>query len=222
MLDRTNASQIVWATYEVGEPNLTTDHLLYYEGAMARAVELYTVNKTGFLSTVPFGAFAFARLDERLADSPLWQDASISGHDPMGLTPQQPNVEFFSTECYPGLSHMYVDYPMDGKSAFATVTELFAPRSRGTVQLKSADPTVNPVVNHNYLQDELDLLVLAEGCRFANEIVMEGSGTKEVVTGAWPKSAKHDKFTTREEWMEYVKNGATTCKSLPPLLYLLP
>ncbi|MCJ1249727.1 hypothetical protein MMC30_006953 [Trapelia coarctata] len=202
---------IVWATYGVGEPNLTSDHLIYYEGAMAQAVEHYTTNKTGFLSTVPFGAIAFARLDKRLADSPLWKDASVSGHDPMGQTLQQPNVEFFSTECYPGLSHLFADFPPDGKSAFATLTELFAPRSRGTVQLKSADPTVNPVVDHNYLRDELDLLVLAEGCRYQNEIVMQGSGTKEVVTGAWPPSAKHDKFTTREEWMGYVKDQATTC-----------
>ena len=181
---------------------------------MDKSIELYKTNKTGFLSTFPFGAIAYARLDERLTDSPLWRDASITGHDPMGLTSKQPNVEFFNTDCYPALSDAYVDYPTDGKSAFATLTELFGPRSRGTVQLKSADPTVNPVVNHNYLQDELDLLVLAEGCRYLNEIVMQGSGTKDVVPGARPPSAKHDKFTTREQWMEYVKDGATTCKFL--------
>ena len=181
---------------------------------MAKAVELWATEKTGFLSTVPFGAFAFARLDKRLADSPLWQDATISGHDPMGLTPQQPNIELFMTECYPGLAHGFSDFTTDGKSAFAMLTELFSPRSQGTVQLKSADPTANPVVNHHYLEDELDVLVLAEGCRFANEIVMQGSGTKDVVPGAWPPEAKHAKFTTREQWIEYVRDGATTCKYL--------
>jgi hypothetical protein len=47
----------------------------------------------------PFGAFAFARLDKRLKDEPLWRDAErASGRDPMGLTPKQPNIELFTTE----------------------------------------------------------------------------------------------------------------------------
>lgn len=198
----------------MGEPNLTVDHEIYYENALAKTLELYATNKTGFLSTFPFGAFAYARLDERLADSSLWKDASLSGHDHMGLTPQQPNVEFFNSECYLGLSQRHTDYPKDGESAFMMLTELFSQRSRGTVQLRSADPTENPVVNHNYLNDELDLLVLAEGCRLANEIVMHGSGTKDVVTGAWPAGAQHHEFTTREQWMKFVRDGATTCKFL--------
>jgi len=68
------------------------------------------------------------------------------------------------------------------------ITELFSPRSKGTVTLKSTDPSENPVIDCNYLSDPLDLLVLTEGCRLGNEIVLKGEGTKDVVTGSWPQS----------------------------------
>jgi hypothetical protein len=63
------------------------------------AYMLYKERKEGILSTFPFGAMAFARLDERLKDDPLWREAKReAGRDPMRLTPKQPNVEFFTTE----------------------------------------------------------------------------------------------------------------------------
>lgn len=73
------------------------------------------------------------------------------------------------------------------------ITELFSPRSRGTVTLKSTDPFENPEIDCNYLSDPLDLLVLTEGCRLGNEIVMQGAGTKDIVKGSWPsgKSSEH-------------------------------
>lgn len=209
-----NASQIVFAFYEVREPNLTTDHQIWHGDALSTAMQLWMTNQTGFLSTYPFGAFAYARLDDRLSDVQLWRDAQTQpGRDPMGSTPQQPNVEFFNTECYGGPTHMFHKFPNDGKSAFAMISQLFNPRSRGTVELASADPTANPAVDHNYLQDPLDLLVLAEGCRLGNEIVMEGAGTKDIVKGSWPPELTHHTNTKREEWMAYVKDQATTCKS---------
>lgn len=108
------------------------------------------------------------------------------------------------------------------------ITELFSPRSKGTVTLKSADPSENPIIDCNYLSDPLDLLVLTEGCQLGNEIVLNGAGTKDVVKGSWPQSmcykqsarnsevdmcpaAKHHTFTTREEWIPHVKQNATTC-----------
>jgi choline dehydrogenase-like flavoprotein len=205
---------IVFTFYELSEPKLTTDHLIYHGDAHPQALDLWKFSKTGFLSSFPFGSFAFARLDDRLMDSPLWRNSLREpGCDPMGLTPQQPNIEFFNTECYGGPPHLFNEYPLDGQSTFSVLTELFAPRSRGTVQLKSADPAVNPVVENNYLSDPLDLLVLAEGCRLGNEIVTEGSGTKGVVKGAWPEDLMHHEYTTREQWIEFVKDQAVTCES---------
>ena len=80
------------------------------------------------------------------------------------------------------------DLYSDKKHAFAMITELFSPRSKGTVTLKSTNPLDNPTIDCNYLSDPLDILVLTEGCRLGNEIVMKGAGTKDVVKGSWPAS----------------------------------
>jgi hypothetical protein len=167
----------------------------------------------GFLSTFPFGAFAFARLDSRLADSQLWNSATRrNGRDAMGLSRSQPNVEFFTTECYGG-PKQYNKFPRDGKFAFSIVAELFAPQSRGTVALRNTDAKATPIVDCGYLTDPLDVEVLSEACCFANEIVMSGDGTKDIVKGSWPPEASHHQFATREDWVPFVKEHATTCTS---------
>lgn len=133
----------------------------------------------------------------------------------MGLSPSQPNIEFFTTECYVDpkpIGH----YPTEGNHVFAIIAELFAPKSRGTVSLRSSDPTATPVVNCNYLSDSLDVEVMAEACRFGNEIIMDGAGTKNIVKGSWPPNSNHHEFRTREDWIPYVRDNATTCKLFQP------
>lgn len=204
---------IVFVFYETEKEGMTNDHLVYHGDAAMEAYMLYKEKKAGVLSTFPFGAFAFARLDERLKDEPLWQEAqarAAKGRDPMGLTQSQPHIEFFTTELYGG-PKQYDQYPIDKKHAFAMITELFAPRSKGKVSITTTDPFENPVVDCNYLADPLDLLVLTEGVRFGNEIIMQGAGTKDVVKGSWPSDLTHHAFTKREEWIPHVKKEATTC-----------
>ncbi|KAF2261412.1 glucose-methanol-choline oxidoreductase-like protein [Lojkania enalia] len=198
--------------YEVSKPHLTNDHLVYHNNAFTTSYALYREHKTGVLSTFPFGIFGYARLDSRLASSPLWTTAPRkNGRDPMGLAPSQPNIEFWNTELYGG-PKQFTDFPVeDGKSAFAICVLLFNQRSRGTVALRSKECADNPFVDHNYLADDLDMLVLSEGCRMANEIVMKGRGTRDVVRGSWPEGEGHHRFETRDEWVPYIRQHATTC-----------
>ena len=203
--------------YEVNEAGLTNDHLLFHDNNIEKAYQQWREEKSGVLSNFPFGAFAFARLDDRLSDDPLWTSCPREpGKDPMGLSQSQPNIEFFTTECYGGPKH-FTDFPIQQKHCFSIICELFAPRSRGSVTLKSADPLENPIIDHNYLSDPLDLTVLAEACTFGNEIVTKGRGTKDVLKGSWPSNLTHHTHTTREEWKPYVKQNATTCSSLHSL-----
>ncbi|KAG0127752.1 hypothetical protein HOY82DRAFT_586762 [Tuber indicum] len=203
---------IVLIFYEVNKPGLTLDNQLYPPGALETSYKLWKEHKKGPLSSFPFGACAYTRLDERLSDSALWKSAPrLPGRDPMGLTSKQPNIELFTTECYGGPKHSFADFPHDGRSCFSIIPELFGPRSRGSVRLRSRDPRVNPVVEHNYLSDELDLEVLAEACRLSNEIVMDGSGTRDAISGSWPDSATHHKLRTRDDWKPFVKKNATSC-----------
>ncbi|CAO2658177.1 Nn.00g074370.m01.CDS01 [Neocucurbitaria sp. VM-36] len=90
-------------------------------------------------------------------------------------------------------------------------TTFFSARSRGEVTLRPVDPTANPNVQHNYLSDPLDMLIFSEACRVANEIAVDGAGTKDVVIGSWPAAQVHDKYTTREEWREAIRQRADTC-----------
>ena len=165
------------------------------------------------LSIFPFGIFAWARLDERLKDSEMWQEAqrkAPEGRDPMLLTKQQPHIEIWNTEMYGG-GKQFTDFPIGGKGAFALCVLLMNGHSRGTVKLDKSNALGAPIVDHNYLDDPLDELVLAEGCRYANEIVMGAKATTEVIKGSWPEAAAHHKNTQREEWIPYVKQTAGTC-----------
>ncbi|KAH6956795.1 hypothetical protein DER45DRAFT_286805 [Fusarium avenaceum] len=202
---------IVFMFYETDKEGITTDSLLYHGNALEKAYTQWKEEKKGPLTVFPFGIFAYARLDERLADSEIWNSAPRKeGRDPMGLTKKQPQVEFFTTECYGG-PKQYDQFPINGKHAFSMIAELFSPKSRGTVTLRNADASAIPVVDCNYLSDPLDLEVLAEACAFGNEIITEGAGTKDLVKGSWPSELAHHNFKTREDWKEYVKDNATTC-----------
>jgi choline dehydrogenase-like flavoprotein len=205
----------VFIYYSTAQQNVTNDYLFYKPNALAEAYRQWKEEKRGPLSSFPFGAIGYARLDDRLKSEALWNSAPRKeGRDPMGLTSSQPNIEFFSTECYGG-PKQYGKCPDGEKThAFSLIAELFAPKSRGSVTLKSADPRENPVVDHNYLSEELDVLVLSEACKFANEIITQGKGTAEVINGSWPLDLTHHKYTTRKEWVPFVKDNATTCMSL--------
>ena len=131
----------------------------------------------------------------------------------MGLTSKQPHVEFWNTECYGPKA--YGEVPGNGKQAFAMITTLFGGQSRGEVRLHSVDPTKNPIVDHKHFSDPLDLLVLSEGCRLVNEIIVEGVGTKDVIKGSWPQHLTHHTQKDRSEWEAYVQREADTCKRNP-------
>ncbi|KAJ6272632.1 hypothetical protein PSV08DRAFT_387134 [Bipolaris maydis] len=146
----------------------------------------------------------WARLDSRLASPfppppPPPPPPNLLGRDPMGLLPTQPNVEFWSMELYWG-PKQFTDYPVDDKHAFAM----------GSVKLRPKDARENPMVDHKYLEHPIDMLVISEVCRFANEVVMEGDATKGVVKTSWPE-LRHYEYTEREEWDEYVKEHAMSC-----------
>lgn len=76
--------------------------------------------------------------------------------------------------------------PAEKRHGFDFMTGLLSQKSRGTVKLKSKDPLENPIVDPNFLADPTDVLVLSEGMKLSNEILMEGAGTKDVIAGPMP------------------------------------
>jgi choline dehydrogenase-like flavoprotein len=129
----------------------------------------------------------------------------------MDLTPAQPNVEIWGVESMLRLTSEQ-DPGLHGKHIFGITTLLFNQRARGSVKLKSKDPNAKPVVDNRFLQDPLDQLVLSEGVKMANEIIMQSEALKGLVSGSWPPESGHHKYTSDGQWLEYVKNSAWTCK----------
>lgn len=204
--------QLIFIYYELNKPGLTDDPRVNHDpNAYENGLKEWKEKRTGWLATFPFGAFGFARLSDRLdAENTEWRRFPREpGRDPMGLTESQPNLEFFHTVCYGGPPE-YTDFPKEGQYAFAMCCFLCGLQSRGEVKLKSTDPRDNPIVDHAYLSDKRDLLMMSEGVRFANELVTQGAGTKDIIKGAWPPGAKHHLNKTNEDWQPFVQKYAST------------
>lgn len=204
---------IVFNGFEVSEPGLTSDEHFWHKDSLQKSIMEWHASKTGFMADYPFGPVAWTRLDDRLQDSELWTKAPRkSGCDPMGLDPKtQPNVEIVSTNCFIYPRHLADGPPIppvDGSWAISALTLFFGPQSRGDVRLRSTDPKDNPQVQHNYLSNDLDALVLGEGCRLAQEILLEGEGTKDVIKGPWPRDSKRHNMRSREEWIQIARDSA--------------
>jgi choline dehydrogenase-like flavoprotein len=204
--------QLIFIYYELNQDGLTDDARVNHDpNAFENGTKEWKEKKTGWLATFPFGSFGFARLDDRLnAESEEWRNMSRrQDRDPMQLTDTQPNLEFFHTVCYGGPPE-YTDFPKEGQFAFAMCCFLCGMQSRGEVKLESTDARKNPIVDHRYLSDKRDLLMMSEGVRFANELVTQGEGTKDLIKGAWPPGAKHHTYKSNEDWQPFVQRYAST------------
>lgn len=79
---------------------------------------------------------------------------------------------------------------MPADHALASGPCLLKPGSRGSVMLRSADPTSKPKILHNYYDDPADLDAMVRGVRKSMEI-FEQPALKAIVRGGvqpWPKS----------------------------------
>jgi len=80
----------------------------------------------------------------------------------------------------------------NSESQMATAVAVLHPKSRGKVTLASKDPTVNPVVDPNYLQHQEDLQVLTDGANQFRKLLHTSAMSEwldqEVFPGkAWPE-----------------------------------
>jgi choline dehydrogenase len=80
-----------------------------------------------------------------------------------------------------------IRHKVDPRTALTVLATLIYPKSRGTLRLASADPTAAPLIDFQYLADQSDLEVLAEGSEMVREIMagaaFGGSVTEEIHPG---------------------------------------
>ncbi|CAF3785050.1 unnamed protein product [Rotaria sp. Silwood1] len=212
---------IVYTTYQVNDSDLTLDRFIYYSPeAIALSFKKWHETKTGPMAGIPFGPFALTRIDKTIQD-PVWEAAKSekqkvqpSEYDPTGQWPNQPHIELWTTElhfCAPVFSQAdeLPQFPVEGEGAITLITFLCGPQARGTVRLSSNDTTSKPIIDHAYLENDLDVAVLAEGCRIGDEVLMKGRGTKDIIVGLWPKTLSHPK--NLDDWKKHVRAFANTC-----------
>lgn len=77
-----------------------------------------------------------------------------------------PNMQFHFAPGY-FQNHGFSSY--DGR-AFTIAPTLIAPTSRGTVRLRSADPTVRPQIKGNFMRDRVDVDAMVAGIAMARQI----------------------------------------------------
>ncbi|CAF4313262.1 unnamed protein product [Rotaria socialis] len=212
---------IVFTSYQVNDPSLTLDRFIYYHpDVLAASVKQWHETKTGPLGEFSFGPFALKRIDKTIQD-PVWEAAKSekktdqsSDYDPTGQWPNQPHIEFWTSEMLLGAPN-FIDpgeplpCPVGDEGIITLVTFLCGSQARGTVRLASKNPSSAPIIDHGFLENDLDVAVLAEGCRIGHEVLMKGRGTKDIMVGPWPKTASHPNDLAG--WKQHVRAFANTC-----------
>jgi hypothetical protein len=93
----------------VNDPNLTHDRFIYHHpDAIALATKEWQDTQTGVMANFPLGILALARIDKTIQD-PAWEAAkakqqskNASNSDPTGQLPNQPHIEYMSSQFYMG------------------------------------------------------------------------------------------------------------------------
>lgn len=93
----------------------------------------------------------------------------------------------------------------DGK-CISLLPSLIYPKSRGTIRLQSADPTVAPVIDPNFLGDPDDVKTLVAGFKLVREL-MKNPHLKDVVQEELAPTTKHQ---TDAELADQVRLRAMT------------
>ncbi len=160
------------------------------EGESPKALFEYLLRRTGPLSSSVAEAFAFLRSRPGLA---------------------QPDLQFHFAPAF-FADHGFAEY--EGH-AITMGPVLVAPRSRGWLRLRSADPTAKPRILTNTLAEPEDVAALISGTRLARQIATAGPLAEvlgsELFPGAAVESdeAIHDDLRRR---VELLYHPVGTCK----------
>jgi choline dehydrogenase len=94
----------------------------------------------------------------------------------------------------------------DPRRALTIMSTLIYPKSRGTFRLASADPTVAPLIDPNYLAEQSDIDVLVDGLL----LIRETMANKSIAGGVEVEIAPGPAYADRAALAKEVLNRATT------------
>lgn len=164
------------------------DHVLRKGTARNKqATQAYQNNHSGPLGSGFLEMVGFPRIDEYLEKDPQYRQAkALNGNKDLFCPYGQPHFEL-DFVCLFGSAFQW-HYPMPIKGNYVTVmVDLVRPVSDGgEVTLNSTDPLKQANINLNYFNNDLDIIALREGIRYAYDVLKNGDGFKEIIEGEYP------------------------------------
>ncbi len=151
------------------------------------AVAAYEKDHSGPLGSGLLEMIGFPRIDKYLENDPVYREAKAAnaGVDP--FSPEgQPHFEIDFVPAFGSAFQWQYPTPPDGDHITVMVDLVRPTYDGGVVTLGSDDPFMAPDIKLNYLSNELDIIALREGVRFAYDILTKGDGFKDLVVEQYP------------------------------------
>ncbi|KAF7888283.1 uncharacterized protein EAF02_002824 [Botrytis sinoallii] len=163
------------------------DHLLRAGPQHDGAISAYRKNKSGPYSSGLLELVGLPRIDEYLATSKEYVAAKKANNDIDPFGPGgQPHFEIDFVPMFSDAFQWHIPTPPTG-SWLTVIVDLLRPLSRnGYVKLNSTNPLEQPIINLNFFSNDLDLVALREGCRYVDDILMNGDGMKDIIGEDYP------------------------------------
>jgi choline dehydrogenase-like flavoprotein len=152
-----------------------------------QAIQAYQNQHRGPLGSGFLEMVGFPRIDKYLEKSPEYREAKASNGNKDPFCPYgQPHFEL-DFVCLFGSAFQW-HYPTPRKGNYITVmVDLVRPVSEpGEVTLNSADPLQQPNINLNYFNNDLDIIAIREGIRYAYDVLKNGDGFKDIIVEEYP------------------------------------
>lgn len=151
------------------------------------AIAAYQKDHSGPLGSGFLEMIGFPRIDSYLEKDPIYREAKAAngGLDP--FSPEgQPHFELDFVPAFGSAFQWQYPTPSEGDHITVMVDIVRPTYDGGNVTLNSVDPLEQPNIKLNYLSNELDIIGLREGVRFAYDILTKGDGFKDIVVGEYP------------------------------------
>ncbi|KAF2022540.1 glucose-methanol-choline oxidoreductase-like protein [Setomelanomma holmii] len=189
-------------------------HLLQNTLEKQAAQAAYQRDRSGPLNSGLLELIAFPRIDQRLEKYPEYRKAKEAngGMDPFGPD-GQPHFEIDFVPMFSDAFQFHFPAPADGSDCLTVIVDLLRPLSKpGEIRLQSADHKVQPYINENFLENDLDILGLREGVRYIDDILMNGEGMKDILGEdyPWPMPRTSDEAMNRQI-LERCQTGYHPC-----------
>ncbi|KAK8037363.1 hypothetical protein PG991_000709 [Apiospora marii] len=163
-------------TYEINGPTMST---LQFPDYAAEQAALYHDTHGGLYSNPSTDVLGWEKVPDALRSG--WDNETRAVLD--AYPPDWPELEYISLGAWLGdQQDSRNGAPQDGRSYGSLCVALCAPRSRGSVDIASADAATHPLINPNFLVDPTDRAVasdaeILEAIRVGYNTVYHGAST---------------------------------------------